>query len=137
MIGMKPVHASLKQWMQTNKNFQHHLVKIKHEVLTDSAIQDFLMNNPQLTQQVIEKNLVTLYEYKTQSKQCSHCTSLGSCQNILKGYTPLLQAEGETTHLSYVKCHHLQTEEKQQEQHELFQSRSEERGAREDEKNYY
>lgn len=122
MILMKPVHTSLKKWLQNNQNFQQNLQKIKRDVLSDPAIKKLIKDHPQLTREVIEKNLNTLYEFKTQSKQCSTCHSLDKCSNMLKGYTPVLNVEGEKIHLSYMKCQKMLVAEKQKEQQKLIQS---------------
>lgn len=122
MIDMKPVHASLKKWMQANENFQEHFAKLKHDILSDPSIREIIAKNPQLTHQVIEKNLNTFYEYHTQSKHCSTCTSLDQCSNIVKGYTPVINVEEQSIHLSYIKCRRLVKEEKQREQKQLIES---------------
>src|SRR5690625_1644258 len=104
MILMKPVQSSLKKWMQTNKNFKERHLKIKEEILNDEEIKQFLSQYPQLSDEEIEKNLINLFEYKTQSKQCDRCNSFSSCINMLKGYSPILQVEDQSIHLRYEKC---------------------------------
>ena len=121
-MKMKPVQSSLKKWMQENENFKDNYVKIKHEVLNDPEIKEFLALHPHLTKQELNKNLIKLYEYKTQSKQCSQCSSLGQCQNMLQGYSPILQVENNEIRLSYEKCHSRLQYEKEQEQQKLIQS---------------
>src|SRR5690625_1028328 len=74
---MEPVQSSLKKWMRENEDFQQNYLKIKREVRQDPEIKEFISHHPQLTQKEIDKNLIKLYEYKTQSKQCDKCTSLG------------------------------------------------------------
>lgn len=119
---MKPVQSSLKKWMQENENFKERHLQMKQEILNDAKIKEFLSAHPNLTEREIDVNLNKLYEYKTQSKQCSHCSSLESCQNVLKGYTPILYAENDKIHLAYEKCHTRLEYEKHQEQHDLIQS---------------
>jgi len=122
MRDMKPVQSSLKKWMQENENFKERHLQMKQETLNDPRVQSFLSSHPNLSEREIDVNLNKLYEYKTQSKQCSHCNSLGGCQNVLKGYTPILYAENEKIHLAYEKCHSRLEYEKHQEQHDLIQS---------------
>ncbi|SET44311.1 replicative DNA helicase loader DnaI [Oceanobacillus limi] len=119
---MKPVQSSLKKWMEENKNFRENYKKIKEEVLTDPEIKEFIELHPNIPQHEIDKKLIKLYEYKTQSKQCANCTSIESCRNMLQGYSPVLHVENNEIHLSYEKCHNKVIAEKQQEQHKLFQS---------------
>ncbi|MFC2948619.1 primosomal protein DnaI [Virgibacillus sediminis] len=119
---MKPMQSSLKKWMQENKNFQENYIKIKEEVVNDPEIKEFLSLHPQLTQREIDRNLIKLYEYKTQSKQCSSCSSFEQCQNMLQGYSPILQIENGEIRLSYEKCHSRLLHEKEQQQQKLIQS---------------
>ncbi|RYG74879.1 primosomal protein DnaI [Lentibacillus lipolyticus] len=119
---MKPVQSELKKWMQKNKNFKENYLQVREEVLNDPEIQAFLSRHPQLSQQEVDKNLIKLHEFKTQSKQCDKCTSFGQCINMLQGYSPVLQAENGEIHLVYEKCHNRIDVEKQQEQQRLIQS---------------
>lgn len=109
---MEPVQFALKKWMHTNKNFKEYYIKISREVLNDPGIKQFLSLHPELTKKDITRNMMKLYEYKSQSKQCAACESLPTCCNILKGYTPVLRVEGNDIHISYEKCQlHLQDEQ--------------------------
>lgn len=119
---MKPVQSELKKWMNDNKNFKQNYMKIRNEVLEDPEIREFLSLHPGLSKQEIDKNLIKLYEYKTQSKQCDKCKSLGSCINMLNGYSPILKTENNEIHLQYEKCHNRINDEKQKEQQQLIQS---------------
>ncbi|MFD2046286.1 primosomal protein DnaI [Ornithinibacillus salinisoli] len=119
---MKPVQSTLKRWMEENKNFRENYEKIKDEVLNDPEIKGFLEGHPTIPQHEIDKKLIKLYEYKSQSKQCENCSSIHSCKNMLQGYSPVLHAYNDEIHLSYEKCHHKIIAEKQQEQQNLFQS---------------
>lgn len=119
---MEPIQSSLKKWMQENKDFQQNYLEIKNEVLSDPEISKFISLHPELTRQEIEKNLIKLYEYKTQSRQCSACPSLDQCINILPGYSPILQTEDGELRLSYEKCHKYIAFEKEKKQKNLMQS---------------
>lgn len=119
---MKPIQSSLKKWMQENENFKERHMKIKQEVLNDPSIKKFIEAHPELTEDQIERNLIQLFEYKNQSIQCEHCSSLGSCKNVLKGYSPILNLENGEIHLSYEKCHNAIVQEEQSSQQDLIQS---------------
>ncbi|GAB3065055.1 primosomal protein DnaI [Virgibacillus ainsalahensis] len=119
---MKPVQTSLKKWMKENENFKENYIKIRKEVLNDPEIKEFLSLYPQLTQKEIDKNLIRLYEYKSQSKQCNTCSSFECCKNMLPGYSPILHVENDEIRLSYEKCHRRIMYEKQQKQQKLIQS---------------
>ncbi|WP_164668408.1 primosomal protein DnaI [Virgibacillus doumboii] len=119
---MKPVQSALKKWMQENKNFEENYVRIKQEVLNDPEIKEFLSLHPNLPEKEIEKNLIKLYEYKSQSKQCDQCESFEKCRNMLQGYSPVLHVENNEIHLSYEKCHLRLDYEKKKQQRELVKS---------------
>ncbi|GGP13344.1 primosomal protein DnaI [Oceanobacillus neutriphilus] len=119
---MKPIQSELKAWMDTNENFKSNYTRIKKEILSDPSIQSFLHEHPELTDKDIEKNLMRLYEYKTQSKQCDRCASFGECQNMVQGYSPVLSMDKNEIRLSYEKCHSRIQAEEQQAQQRLFQS---------------
>ncbi|MGP4108349.1 primosomal protein DnaI [Virgibacillus sp. L01] len=119
---MKPVQSELKKWMQENKNFKDNYIRIKQEVLNDPEIKEFLSYHPTLPEEEIEKNLIKLYEFKSQSKQCDKCKSFEQCQNMLQGYSPVLHVKDNEIHLSYEKCHLRLDYEKQQQQQQLIES---------------
>src|SRR5690625_1328615 len=119
---MKPVQSTLRKWMKNNENFQENYIKIKQDILQDPEIKEFLSLHPELTDAEIEKNLIKLYEYKSQSKQCSACKSFGSCINMIQGYSPILEADNGEIHLSYEKCHNRIDEENKYKQQKLVQS---------------
>src|SRR5690625_3530065 len=122
MNFMEPVQQALQKWMSANKNFQNDHAKIKQAILNDPTIQALMQKHPDLPESVIDKNLVKLYEYQTQSKQCDQCTSLSTCKNILPGYSPILQLDQNDIHLSYEKCHLQLNEEKERGQQSLMKS---------------
>lgn len=119
---MKPIQTSLKRWMEDNGNFKENYTKIKHDILNNPEVKTFLSEHPELTANVIDKNLIKLYEYATQSKQCQQCTSFENCQNMLQGYSPILQMDNNDIHLSYEKCPNRIMHEKQEKQQKLIQS---------------
>lgn len=119
---MKPIDGALKKWLAANENFQADYEKLKTDILNDPSIRRFLVEHNFLNDEVIERNLNTLHEYKSQSKHCSNCPSLGACKNILQGYYPVLQVDDGRIHLSYVKCNQLIMKEKEQRQSELIRS---------------
>ncbi|GLO66818.1 MULTISPECIES: primosomal protein DnaI [Oceanobacillus] len=119
---MKPIQSELKAWMKKNENFQTSYQNIRKEVLDDPSIKHFLTSHPELTSEIIDKHLIKLYEYKSQSKQCDRCKSLGGCQNMIQGYSPVLEADKNEIRLSYEKCHKKLEEEQNEQQQKLIQS---------------
>ncbi len=121
-MALKPIQSTLKAWMQKNESFKDNYVKIRNEVLNDPEIKEFLSLHPNLSQEEINKSLIKLYEYTTQSKQCDQCASYGSCKNMVPGYSPILHVEKDEIRLSYEKCHSRVMYEKEREQQKLIQS---------------
>ncbi|MDY0405366.1 primosomal protein DnaI [Virgibacillus sp. 179-BFC.A HS] len=119
---MEPVQSTLKKWMANNKNFQEQYEEIKKEVINSAEIKAFLGSHPEITKKEIDKNLIKLYEYKSQSKQCDRCESFEKCTNMIQGYSPVLHVTDGEIHLSYEKCHLRRAHEKEQAQRKLVQS---------------
>ncbi|MDL4840645.1 primosomal protein DnaI [Aquibacillus rhizosphaerae] len=119
---MEPIQASLKKWMRENKNFQENFNHIKKELLRDPEISNILSNNPEFTSSDIDKNLMKLYEYRSQSKNCADCPSLDKCINMLPGYTPQVLVEGKDVHLTYDKCKKKIQRDEQQKKETLVKS---------------
>ncbi|MCF3942562.1 primosomal protein DnaI [Oceanobacillus alkalisoli] len=119
---MKPIQSSLKAWMNRSESFKENYQKMKQELLQDAEIKEFLAIHPELGQEEIDKSLIKLYEYKSQSKQCDQCASFGQCINMVQGYSPILQVTGDEIHIRYEKCHSRLLAEKEQEQNKLIQS---------------
>ena len=119
---MKPIQSSLKTWMEKSTSFKENYARMKKEVLEDPDIQQFLANHPELKKETIDKNLIKLYEYKTQSKQCSDCPSFEECRNMIQGYSPVLQVIQGDIHISYEKCDKRIIHEREQEKNKLIRS---------------
>lgn len=119
---MKPIQSSLKRWMKNNENFQANYEQVKQDVLNHPEIKAFLSQHPDLTEKEIEKNLIKLYEYTTQSRQCHLCSCFEKCKNMLQGYTPVLEVRNKEIHIMYEKCPNRLMYEKEKEQRDLIHS---------------
>lgn len=119
---MEPIQSALKKWMREKEGFEENFDRIRKEVTADPEIKEFLALHPELSRHDINKNLIRLYEYKTQSKQCNKCASLGGCINMMQGYSPILRVSGEDIYISYEKCHLRLQDEQEKKQQNLVQS---------------
>ncbi|MBH0230112.1 primosomal protein DnaI [Halobacillus yeomjeoni] len=119
---MEPIQKSLQKWMRNNKQFQERMTRMKQEVLKSKEIQNLMADHPSITEKAVEKQLIKLYEYQTQSKNCEKCPSREECINILPGYTPRLEVEGEEIKLAYDKCRRQKKLEHQKNQRSLVKS---------------
>ncbi|WP_226036460.1 primosomal protein DnaI [Aquibacillus saliphilus] len=114
---MEPIQSALKKWMKENKNFQENYNQIRNDILNDPDVNEIIRKHPEFTGRDIDRNLMKLYEFRSQSKQCADCPSLAQCINILPGYTPYLEVEKSDIHLTYDKCHQkIKSDEQQQKQ---------------------
>lgn len=119
---MEPIQQSLKKWMKDNKQFQQRYNQMKAEVLGSAEVQRLMHENEGLDEKAVEKHLIKLYEYQTQSKNCEKCPSREGCINILPGYVPSLEVEGTDIKLIYDKCRRQRSQEQQSYQKSLVSS---------------
>jgi primosomal protein DnaI len=109
--------------LSLNENFQKRYEKMKHEIYNDRHIQMFISQNQDIvTSEMIEKNLVKLYEYISQSKECEKCADLGSCVNMMKGYQPELVINRQSIDLEYHRCPRKVLNDEKQKNEKLIQS---------------
>lgn len=118
---MEPIQASLKRWMKENHSFQAMYQKMRHEVLSDPEIKHILKEHTELTNQDINRQLMKLYEYATQNKDCNNCPT-GCQNNILAGYKPRMTIVGKEVQLTYEKCKYTIQKENQQKKSSLIKS---------------
>lgn len=122
MMMMEPIQRALNRWMEENDDFKSRHESMKAMILSHPDISEFLETHPEIDEKEIDKRLNRLYEYMTQSIRCSDCKSYHACNNMLKGYSPILQVVQGEIHLAYEKCpNHLQYE-KQAEKQDLMKS---------------
>ncbi|SDN77912.1 primosomal protein DnaI [Halobacillus aidingensis] len=119
---MEPIQQSLKKWMRNNKQFQKRMNHMKAEVMESSEVKKLMQEHEELTEEAIEKQLIKLYEYRTQSKNCEKCPTREECINILPGYVPRVEVEGSDVKLIYDKCRRQRKHEQQEEQKSLVRS---------------
>ncbi|MCR2821917.1 primosomal protein DnaI [Lederbergia panacisoli] len=91
--------------LSQHPSFRQRYEDMKIEVLQNPEVMAFLEENrDQLTNDMIEKNMMKLYEYVSQTKKCSNCTSLENCCNMMPGYEPEIFIERESIGLYYRPC---------------------------------
>ena len=110
---MEPINVSLKKWMKKNQSFQETYQKMKQEILQDPEIKAVIKAHEAIDDQAINRQLMTLYEYYSQNRDCDNCPENGCINNVLPGYKPILNVEGDTFHLTYEKCKYTRIEEEQ------------------------
>lgn len=121
MIFMEPVQSSLKKWMNKNKNFQQAYEEQKQKVLADARVKAFLHDHPEIDEKTVNRNLVTLFEFINQTP-CEKCSSVENCNNLMKGYTPILEYANDDIRIAYQKCYKLVNKEKNERAEKLIKS---------------
>lgn len=119
---MEPIQASLKKWMRENRSFQTVYQEMRKEVLNDPEIQQLISAHPDLQTEDIDRQMMKLYEYHSQNKDCQQCPDNGCKNNVLPGYKPRIEVIGKEIRLSYEKCKHTIQKEAQQKKSSLIKS---------------
>lgn len=101
---MERINQTLKR-LASNENFQKRYEKMRNETLNHPDIKSFIRKHQnEITEEMIEKSLIKLYEYTNQSKDCELCPGLDSCINIMKGYHPELVLTRNSIDVVYERC---------------------------------
>jgi primosomal protein DnaI len=75
-----------------------------------------------ITPDIIDKNLMKLYEFSTQSKECKKCPGLSECINMMQGYHPKLVFNSRSIDIHYEECPRKVLDDKKRKQQRLIQS---------------
>jgi primosomal protein DnaI len=119
---MEKINQTLKR-LSLNENFQKRYEKMKQEIYSDPHITAFInKNRDRLTNEVIEKNLIKLFEYSSQSKECDKCSDLNNCVNMMKGYQPELVINRQSIDIEYHRCPRKIIYDERQKNEKLIQS---------------
>ncbi|GAB2569941.1 primosomal protein DnaI [Gracilibacillus alcaliphilus] len=119
---MEPIQSAMNRWMNENKKVKDQFTALRNQVLNDPEIKELLSENVEIDETDINRHLMKLYEYQQASKNCKDCPNLDGCINILKGYTPHLDAAGSDISLRYEKCPNKRQEEEQTQKESLVRS---------------
>ncbi|WP_413066265.1 primosomal protein DnaI [Siminovitchia sp. 179-K 8D1 HS] len=93
--------SRLPRWTALRSRFD----KLKQEVLEHPDIQAFIRDNEGIvTGKMVEANLMKLYEYISQTKNCADCPDLPHCTNMMEGYEPSLAIKGQMIEVHYKPC---------------------------------
>lgn len=96
---MKPFSALMQ-----DERLKSRILKIRQETIEHPEISAFLSEHPEVTDEMIDKDLSILQEYKDQSKLCDRCASYQTCINFVKGHTPTLYIENNRIKINYAQC---------------------------------
>lgn len=97
---------SIKQSLQQfgDGRFEQRFEQLKKGTLQDVRIRSFLQENPQITNENIEKGINELYQFKEQWHNCDQCPGLEACPNLIQGYQPHLNVYRGEIQAEYQPC---------------------------------
>lgn len=97
--------------------------KMKEKILQDPYVRSFLNKEGNtLTDEAVEKGLVSLFEYSQQTRNCERCQSLEECKNLMKGYLPEVGVRGGFIHIHYSPCEKKRVYDEKRKQESLIKS---------------
>lgn len=101
---MEKINKTLRR-LSGSEDFQRRYEDKKRETLNHPDVKEFIKDHRnELTDEMLEKGLIKLYEFSTQSKECNQCSSLEDCINVMKGYHPQLVIQRGTINIHYDMC---------------------------------
>ncbi|MET3575966.1 primosomal protein DnaI [Bhargavaea ullalensis] len=101
---MEPIRDTLKRVVNAPK-FAERYESIRSEILDHPGVQAFLEEHSgEVSKGMVDRGMGKLYEYVTQSHDCSGCPDLEGCINVVKGYEPKLIIERGSIGVDYVMC---------------------------------
>ncbi|WP_027410198.1 primosomal protein DnaI [Anoxybacteroides tepidamans] len=107
----------------SRKDFQERYAQLKNEILSHREVQAFLREHEgKITDSMLERSLIKLYEFIQQSKHCERCPNLDRCTNLLKGYHPHLILQGNAITIQYDRCPTKVKYDERKRQESLIQS---------------
>jgi primosomal protein DnaI len=119
---MEKINQTLKR-LASNENFQKRYSQMRNEILQHPDIKAFFMEHQgEINQEMIEKSMAKLFEYTGQSKDCSECSSVEGCVNIIKGYQPKLVLSRNSIEIQYEPCQKKIIEDEKRKNERLIKS---------------
>ncbi|WP_077214201.1 primosomal protein DnaI [Bacillus dakarensis] len=119
---MEKINDTLKK-LGNNSKFQARYEKMKQEILHDPHVRAFLIeHSDDLSKEIVDRSLMTLYDYGNQSKNCAGCHSLSECNNLMKGYHPELVIRRGSIDIVYDRCPRKVMEDEKKKSEKLIKS---------------
>lgn len=119
---MEKINETLKK-LGNNASFQARYQKMRQDILQNSSVRAFILEHEdEITHEMIERSLMTLYDYAHQSKNCQECGSLWECKNLMQGYHPQLAIGRGAIDIYYDRCPLKIMDEEKKKSEKLIQS---------------
>ncbi|WP_433743569.1 primosomal protein DnaI [Falsibacillus pallidus] len=101
---MERINDTLKRLSGSN-GFKQRYEQMKKEIMENKEVQAFFhAHSDVINSSVVDKSMMKLYEFISQSKQCRDCPSLSECKNMMEGYEPQLVLNRNVIDIEYHKC---------------------------------
>lgn len=101
---MERISDTLKR-LGNHPNFQKRYEQMTQEILNHPHVRAFLLEHRnEVTKEMVEKNMMVLYEFANQIQNCDGCRSLDECPNLMKGYYPQLSIRKGVIDIHYKPC---------------------------------
>jgi primosomal protein DnaI len=105
------------------ENFQKRYQQMRREIMNNPDVRAFLREHQdELNNEIIEKGLMKLHEYATQSSECRKCTGLEACGNLMKGFQPELVIRSNSIEIQYDRCSRQVIEDEKRKNEKLVKS---------------
>ncbi|WP_059171366.1 primosomal protein DnaI [Bacillus sp. FJAT-27445] len=119
---MERINQTLKR-LASNENFMKRYEQMKSDIMADQDVRSFLQaNKDSVTDSMVEKSMVKLFEFINQSKRCEGCPSLGECKNLMPGYHPELVLQRNSIDVEYDRCPRKVMEDERRKNEKLIRS---------------
>lgn len=119
---MERINKTLQR-LAGNKNFQEKYRQMRQQTLSNPYVKAFIHEHEnELTSDLIEKNLMKLYEFGNQHVQCENCQGLENCKNLMPGYYPKLLLTRNSIEVHYDKCQRKIMDEERKRMEKLIRS---------------
>ncbi|KQB92286.1 Primosomal protein DnaI [Geobacillus sp. PA-3] len=113
----------LLQRLLGNQGFKQRYEQMRTYILTHPDVQPFLRaHERQLSNDMVDRSLMKLYEFIEQSQHCRQCPGLEQCPNMLPGYRPNLVVTGGRIDTEYDRCPKKVQDDERRQQESLIQS---------------
>ncbi|KQL57512.1 MULTISPECIES: primosomal protein DnaI [Bacillaceae] len=90
--------------MDKGGRLQKQIAEQKKRVVLSKPVQSFLREANEVTEDMIDRGLSKLYEFKKEREHCETCPGLENCPNMMQGYRPSVYVERGSLELTYSKC---------------------------------
>ncbi|WP_078555450.1 primosomal protein DnaI [Bacillus alkalicellulosilyticus] len=117
---MESIKTALQDFLG-NEKMKNQYELMKQELLHDYHVQTFLAKQ-NLSNEIIDRSISALQEYRRDLQHCNHCPGLQACPNLLKGYRPDMDVKPKHLEVFYVPCDKKRQDEEAKKQQSLIKS---------------